>query len=252
MNIPKDVYEYLANFADDKTILNMLAVNKKFNDPIFFERIMKRKYPLLLKMKPRKMDFKHFFLTMIHYIAKLEEEYKLPYLPSERFDPERFYDIVKEYEYEGEDFWALALPFAASSGRQDLVDYVMKMGKLTNPRFFELGLFDAASSGKLNIVKFMVSKGAKDFDSAIVAAGRENHIDVVQFLIEKGARNFNETLEDAASEGNIDIVKLMVKMGATNIKESLERAEEASQRKENKKLDKSARFLDTINYLKKL
>jgi hypothetical protein len=42
MQFNKDVYEYLLNFADDRTIINMLSVNKKFNDPIFFEKLLKR------------------------------------------------------------------------------------------------------------------------------------------------------------------------------------------------------------------
>ena len=36
MSLPNDVYGYLTNFADDKDILNMLSVNKKFNDDVFF------------------------------------------------------------------------------------------------------------------------------------------------------------------------------------------------------------------------
>jgi len=32
MNIPKDVYEYLTNFTHDKTIVNMLSVNKNFRN----------------------------------------------------------------------------------------------------------------------------------------------------------------------------------------------------------------------------
>jgi hypothetical protein len=48
------------NFADDKTILNMLSVNKKFNDSIFFEKIMKKRYPLLIKYKKKKETWKFF------------------------------------------------------------------------------------------------------------------------------------------------------------------------------------------------
>lgn len=39
MELTKDTYLYLTNFADDRTILNILSVNKKFNDPIFFQQI---------------------------------------------------------------------------------------------------------------------------------------------------------------------------------------------------------------------
>ena len=77
MELTKDVYEYLTNFADDKTILNMLSVNKKFNDEEFFKRVMLRKYPFLLKFKGEG-SYKEFFIRMIYYIAKLKENYDIP------------------------------------------------------------------------------------------------------------------------------------------------------------------------------
>ena len=54
--LPTDVYEYLANFADDRTILNMLSVNKKFNDEKFFKRVIQRKYPLLLRNRMKALN----------------------------------------------------------------------------------------------------------------------------------------------------------------------------------------------------
>ena len=51
--LDKDTYEYLTNFADDRTILNMLAVNRKYNDDNFFRRVLQRKYPTLLDFKKK-------------------------------------------------------------------------------------------------------------------------------------------------------------------------------------------------------
>ena len=84
MNLPADVYEYLANHADDKTILNMLSVNKKFNDNIFFERIMTRKYPLLIQFKNDGETLKQFYVRMVHYLSKLEEEFGIPYIATDK------------------------------------------------------------------------------------------------------------------------------------------------------------------------
>jgi len=53
MNIPKDVYEYLTNFGDDKTIVNMLSVNKTFRNEEFFKRVLERKYPMLISFKKK-------------------------------------------------------------------------------------------------------------------------------------------------------------------------------------------------------
>ena len=53
MNLTKDTYEYLLNFAEDRDIINMLSVNRKFNDEKLFEKIVKRKYPDLLAYKEK-------------------------------------------------------------------------------------------------------------------------------------------------------------------------------------------------------
>jgi len=58
MNIPKDVYEHMTKFADDKTIVNMLSVNKSFRNEEFFKRILERKYPLLIIFKGKNQSWK--------------------------------------------------------------------------------------------------------------------------------------------------------------------------------------------------
>ena len=91
MNITKDVYEHLMNFADDKDIVNMLSVNRKFSDPIFFQNVLRKRYPLLIPFKQRWESWRHFYLRMITYIAKLQEEFGIPYIHDPGFNPENFY-----------------------------------------------------------------------------------------------------------------------------------------------------------------
>lgn len=81
MNLTKDTYEYLLNFAEDKDIINMLSVNRKFSNEEFFERIMKRKYPDLIQYKKENETWKSFFIRMVHYISRVKEEYKVDYFP---------------------------------------------------------------------------------------------------------------------------------------------------------------------------
>ena len=45
------IYEYITNFTDERTTLNMLSVNKKFYDEKILLRVMNKKYPLLYKIK---------------------------------------------------------------------------------------------------------------------------------------------------------------------------------------------------------
>ena len=79
MELSHDMYEYLANFADDRTILNMLSVNRTYNNPILFQRIFHRKYPFLSKYKTTDESWKDFYVSMIYYIEKLKEDYAFRY-----------------------------------------------------------------------------------------------------------------------------------------------------------------------------
>ena len=44
----KDIYEYIVGLAEDKDVINMLSVNKKFNDDSYFKKVVEKRYPLLL------------------------------------------------------------------------------------------------------------------------------------------------------------------------------------------------------------
>jgi hypothetical protein len=189
MNLDKDTYEYLLAFADDKTIVQALSVNRKFSDPVFFERIFKRKYTLLIQYKTRREDWKHFYLDMIKYISKLKEEYDFPYIPSSRFNPRTFY---------------------ISSGR--------------SKDKWNLGLFYSAEIGDFELVKYMIGKGANKFSEAISFAVENrgpNNIQIIDYLIKEGEitdLNLNGALEWAARVGNLPIVKyLLQKVNLENI-----------------------------------
>ena len=96
----KDIYEYIINLADDRDVINMLSVNRKFNDDLYFKKILEKRYPLLLAFKKKDETHKQFYLKMVKYMAKLWEEFKLPYIPSKHYDPETLYlKFDKERRY---------------------------------------------------------------------------------------------------------------------------------------------------------
>ena len=94
MNLDKDSYEYLTNFADDRTVLSLLSANKKFNDPKLFERILSKKYPSLLRFK-KEESWKLFYLKMIKAIAAMKEDFDIDYDPSAALDPDRVYNYLR-------------------------------------------------------------------------------------------------------------------------------------------------------------
>ncbi len=81
-----------------------------------------------------------------------------------------------------------------------------------------------AYEGKLDFVKFLIGKGANDFNDAMDLAGANGHIKIVELMIGKGANNFNHTMLRAAENGHLDVVKLMIEKGANNFNKAILRS----------------------------
>ena len=147
MNISdKDVYEYMINFADDKTILNMLSVNRKFRDEEFFERIMKRRYPLLIEFRKDGESWKHLFIRMVHILATLQEKYQLPYIPTKGCSPER---LLKS-----KDIYRDATICAAVGDHVDILKYLIEKKKI---KISDIRLVTtAARYGSLKVMKYLL------------------------------------------------------------------------------------------------
>jgi hypothetical protein len=173
MNLTKDMYEYLTGFAEDRDILNMLSVNKKFRDDAFFERILIRKYPLLINFKRGNESFKILYLRMVRYIEKLKEEFGIPYIPGPYFNPETFY---KEYR-DSQLIYQIAGNIAVEIGRQDIVDKMIEKGAgLDNL------LFLAMISGNLQLVKHLVEKGAPVGAMDVLITERRGYDEIAKYL----------------------------------------------------------------------
>ena len=97
----KDIYLKLSTYVDDKSVVKMLSVNKKFNDPEFFRQLFSQRYPQLIKFKTEHQDWKQFYLYMVKYIAKLWEDFHYDYVTDAYYqitDSEDPYDIYIELE----------------------------------------------------------------------------------------------------------------------------------------------------------
>jgi len=170
MNLSKDAYEYLMNFADDRTILNMLMVNKKFFSEDFFERVMRRKYPLLVEFKKKDDAWKKHFVKMVYGISKLEENYGIPYVEMKGYNPLEFY-----IENKDEKRWP-----------KRIYDYMMMR---------------AAKGGKLEMVKLMLKKGASELNTTMREAAEGGHLEIVKYMIKHGAHKLDEAMAGAPRGG---------------------------------------------------
>lgn len=223
MNLTKDTYEYILNFADDREILNMLSVNKKFRNEKLFEKVLKRKYPELLQYK-RDESFQDFFIKMIFYISFLKEKYDIPYFG---MDPKYLYDLSKKYK--ALNFYGLVMVSASKKGNLNVVKSMIDKGV----RIFDNALYTAARAGHLNIVKYFIEKGADNYLKVGEFTAATGHKNIIDYLLENkyvSNSNLNNFLVHAADGGHIDLVKHLISLGATDILSALDYARMGNQK----------------------
>jgi Ankyrin repeats (3 copies) len=238
----------LARKMDDETLLTFCKTDKYFNSKIcsddnFWKRRMNEKYPFLIDFK--KGTWKQFYLKMSYYIAKLEEGFGIPYIPSKGYNPEIFYkeyrnrkyifndamiyaakgghmEIVKLMIEKGATNFDWAIKYAAKGGHMEIVKLMIEK----SATYFNAGMAYAAEGGQMEIIKLMIEKGATNFNWAMRSAARGGHMEIVKLMIEKGAADFNTAMINASYEGHMEIVKLMIEKGATDFNTAMINASE--------------------------
>ena len=163
----KDIYLSIAKNADDRTILNMLSVNKKFSDSLFFEQVFKVKYPYLIRFKPKDQSWKQFYLKMIFYLEELKKR-GIPYIPSEHYDVKKYYNIITDYEVlnalEGlpveENHLPIfyLFPYAAQNNDFPFVKHVFDNYEIPEIEL-KRGMIWSVRKGHLDMVKYFVKQG---------------------------------------------------------------------------------------------
>lgn len=107
-----------------------------------------------------------------------------------------------------------AFSFACRKGRLDMVKFMVSKG--VDPRAEMDQAFRFASmEGHLNVVKFLVDQGANIHvykDEAFNAASKNNHLDVVKFLVDQGTYG-EQVLKQECTMGRLKTVKILVDKG---------------------------------------
>ncbi|KAG2001188.1 hypothetical protein GB937_010426 [Aspergillus fischeri] len=123
-----------------------------------------------------------------------------------------------------------ALTLAAASGRNDVVEYLLRKGANVqddnNCGYY--ALYEAARNGDLDMVEALVNHRAqldavapnsRDGNTALLIAVERGHGNVVDFLLRKGAnvycrnRKGHSALHIAARKGNLNIAKALINHG---------------------------------------
>ena len=127
-----------------------------------------------------------------------------------------------------------------------------------NPKFWQTPLCLASQLGLLEIVQFLISRGAEidefldiPFRTPLINASRFGHVDVVVFLLNSGANiNFQNSqgdtaLHHAVYENKYDIVKLLIAKGA-DIRKTNKNSETPYQIASRKNYRSIKNYMDSI------
>ena len=219
----KDVYLKIASEMDDKDVLSMLSVNRKFNDPKFFQQIMIQRYPLLIKFRKENEDWKQLYLRMVTYILKLKEEYDVDYITAPSFNPKRvYYDFKTQEGYDPEFFEGYSfneiLKYIGESGNEELIqeaiednDLNLEDGVLSGMNYLLDGI---VKGGHVELLRKYGTKFRPGYFTIkyAVSSGNEDMIRYIENLFKETGKGDEESAlankrKGAVESGNLDLVK---------------------------------------------
>jgi len=112
-----------------------------------------------------------------------------------------------------------AFPLICSVANLTTVIKCIKMGVDVNTKGFN-GKFPLTACEKINVVKYLVDKGADVNQSttsgvtSLQVNSQEGNLPVVEYLFKKGAFIHNDSLRGSSQNGHFDVVKFLVQNGS--------------------------------------
>jgi hypothetical protein len=107
---------------------------------------------------------------------------------------------------------------AAENGNKEVIEFLQSKGYIKyNDSILEL----AASTGKLDLIKYMVSLKTLISDIAVENGIRSENLELVKYFIEQGENDFNYILDVSIEHGRLNITKYAIEQGTMNVNEAL-------------------------------
>jgi hypothetical protein len=138
-------------------------------------------------------------------------------------------DLVIVMIKKGATDWDRGSEMANKGGHLNLVKWMIEKGAK-----WQWAFFDASFYGHMHIVQYLYTENIKNIDcktertmflnNGLIKGCTGGHMKIVKWMIEKGANDLNWALEKACCKGNIEIVKYLLEKGANNINKGLHRS----------------------------
>lgn len=193
---------------DDKTLFKM-CLSRRSREEIckmdnFWERRLETRFPNFLQYKPENMSSSEYYIFIVTRISKIIE-----------ISTGYNYDDISENNLLSIDVNA-ALIASAIKGYLDVMKFLIEVGG-ADPRYnYDEPLKVASSKGQLEVVKYLVDKGADIHTTSeypLRWASNKGYLDVVKYLVDNGADihiNNDSILESATTYGMMKVVKYLI------------------------------------------
>ena len=205
-NLDKDRLFLIAVELDLPSLLKFCETNKRISN-----LICKQPYVWIEKLK---RDFNADLSNLSREeFYKAEAIYKVLYKLQK--NPKNY--ISSEILYDAIETGSLDLV-------QDVYFYFEKINQKILKYHIEEYFVKAAEVGKLDIIDFFISEGAKAFDAAFLIAIENNNFTLMQKFLPKNQGVLNQGLNLAAKKGNKNTVNYLLNNGADDMNEGLQGA----------------------------
>lgn len=221
-DLPKDIYLYIAELQEDNDVINMLTINKSFNNPIFFQRIFQKRYSCLIPYKKVRESWREFYLRMIYYLAYLKKFLNISYINVPTFDPIYLCKYSKEYPEESLNHH-LANYIGRTGNKQMIDNFMNEMGKDIARHIVKRLYEGIVESGNVDLLKYydklnlypkyqVIYNDTLLLESAVISSADVKNIEMLDYILEKTKqRNYENILfsliSGYAKIGNIETFK---------------------------------------------
>ena len=207
----KDVDREILKYIDDKELLKICSINKKAWNHVCDDDFLKRrlsKYPEIQQYKEENESWKRFFSRLICCVSKMEKDYNFVYI---------YGDFMTQYTILKDNKRYKLFITACEKGEMSLVIHCIENRVYCS---MSEALLPASRCGHLEIVKYLINKGADVAfcgHYALRAASGYGHLEIVKYLVGQGSdiHVYNDQcLVVSSKNGHLPMVKYLVEQGA--------------------------------------